>query len=59
MHAFGIFGVRFTFSNLHKKGVGTEVKRTPVITKEEEDQLWRACVMGMDTPKQLLNSVHW
>ena len=47
-----------TFSDLRKKGVGgAEVKCTPVITKEEEDQLWRAGVMGMDTPKQLLNTV--
>ena len=54
--AFGIFGVytlESTFSELRKKGVGAEVKRTPVITKEEEDQLWRAGVMGVDTPKQL------
>ena len=42
-----------TFSELHKKGVGAEVKRT----KEEEDQLWRAGMMGVDTPKQLLNAV--
>ena len=46
-----------TFSELRKKGVGAEVKRTPAITKEEEDQLWRAGVMGVDTPKQLLNTV--
>ena len=46
-----------TFSDLRKKGVGAEVKRTPVITKEDEDQLWRAGVMGIDTPKQLLNTV--
>ena len=48
-----------TFSELRKKGVGAEVKRTPVITKEEEDQLWRAGVMGVDTPKQLLNTVSY
>ena len=41
-----------TFSDLRKKGIGAEVKRTPVITKEEEDQLW--CD---GDPKQLLNSV--
>ena len=46
-----------TFSDLRKKGVGAEVKHTPVITKEEEDQIWRAGVMGTDTPKQLLNTV--
>ena len=46
-----------TFSDLRKKGIGAEVKHTPVITKEEEGQLWLAGVMGVDTPKQLLNSV--
>ena len=46
-----------TFSEPRKKGVGAEVKRTPVITKEEEDQLWRAGVMAIDTLKQLLNTV--
>lgn len=45
-----------TFSDLRKKGVGAEVKHTPVITKEEEDQLWRTGAM-IDTPKQLLNAV--
>ena len=46
-----------TFSDLRKRGVGAEVKHTPVITKEEEDQIWKAGVMGTDTPKQLLNTV--
>ena len=46
-----------TFSDLRKKGVGAEVKRTPIITKEEEDQLWKTKVLGKDTPKQLLNTV--
>ena len=31
-----------TFSDLRKQGVGAEVKHTPIIAKEEEDQLWKA-----------------
>ena len=45
------------FSELRKQGVGAEVKHTPIITKEEEDQLWKAKEMGTDTPKQLLQAV--
>ena len=45
-----------TFSELRKKGIGAEVKHTPIITKEEEDLLWEANVMGTDSPRQLLNS---
>ena len=44
------------FSDLRKQGVGAEVKHTPIITKEEEDQLWKAKEMGTDTPKQLLQA---
>ena len=46
-----------TFSDLHKQGVGAEVKHTPIITKEEEDQLWKAKEMGTNTQKQLLQVV--
>ena len=46
------------YSDLRKKGIGAEVKHTPVITKEEEDRLWDAKELGTDTPKQLLHSMH-
>ena len=46
-----------TFSELCNKGVGVEVKGMPIITKEEEDQLWSAGAIGTDTPKQLLNAI--
>ena len=49
--------LEYTFSDLRRTGVGAEVKHTPVITKEEENQIWRTGVMGTDTPKQLLNTV--
>ena len=45
------------FSDLRKQGVGAEMKHTPIITKEEEDQLWKAKEMGTETPKQLLQAV--
>ena len=43
--------LKCTFSDVRKKRVGAEVKHTLVITKEEEDQLWQAGVMEMDTSK--------
>ena len=33
------------------------MKHTPIITKEEEDQLWKSKEMGTNTPKQLLQAV--
>ena len=45
------------YSDLRKKGIGAEVKHTPVITKEEEDRLWAAKELGTHTPKQLLQAV--
>ena len=49
--------IESTYSELRKNGIGAEVKHTPIVTKEEEDQLWRSGVMGTDTPKQLLQTV--
>ena len=46
--------MEWTFSDLRKQGVGAEVKHTPIITKEEEDQVWKSKEMGTDTPKHLL-----
>ena len=46
-----------TFSDLRKQGVGAEVKHMSIITKEEEDQLWKAKEMDTNAPKQLLQAV--
>ena len=45
------------FSDLCKQGVGAEVKHTRIITKKEEDQLWKAEKMGTNTPEQLFQAV--
>lgn len=39
---------------LRESGVGTEVKCTSIITKEEEIALWGQGVSGVDTPECLL-----
>jgi len=41
---------------LHAKGIGTEIKVTPVITEIEEDNLWEAGVMSLDNPTGLLRT---
>ena len=42
---------------LRQAGVGAEVKHAPVISAEEEDQLWRLGAVGIDSPKALLRAV--
>ena len=41
------------FKQLHQKGVGTETKETPVLSKDDEDELWKK-VFDLDSPKELL-----
>ena len=45
------------FHNLHSGGVGRDVKHARVLTKDDEDKLWRSGVMGTITPKALQNAV--
>ena len=45
------------FKRLHTKGIGTEIKVTPVITDTDEDKLWETGVMNLDTPTGLLRAV--
>ena len=40
------------FKQLHQKGVGTETKEMPVLTKDDEDELWKK-VLDLDSPKGL------
>ena len=47
------------FRELHESGVGAEVKRTCVITKEEENALWEKGVWGVDMPETLLRIVFY
>ena len=49
--------IESTYINLRKQGIGTEVKHTPIITMEEENQLWERGVSGTETPTKLQRSV--
>lgn len=42
------------FRELREAGIGAAVKRTEVITKEEEQALWEKGVLEIDTPVSLL-----
>ena len=41
------------FHHLHSTGIGREIKHARVLTKDDEDKLWRTGVMGTKTPKAL------
>ena len=45
------------FKRLHNKGIGAELKATPVISINEEDRLWEKKVLDLDTPIGLLRAV--
>lgn len=47
------------FKELTKEGVGCESKHTEIITKDEENLLWASGVLGLDTPRALLNAVFY
>lgn len=54
----GLRGTRDTVSRqLREAGVGATVKHTSVFSAAEEDQLWSAGVLGVDSPRALLNAV--
>lgn len=44
------------FRMLHSEGIGCEVKETPTISKEEENELWRAGILGLHCPKALFRA---
>lgn len=44
------------FHQHHSMGVGGEIKHTRVLTKDDEEKLWRSGVMGTRTPKMLPSS---
>lgn len=48
-----------SFKQLTKEGVGCESKHTEIITKKEENLLWRSGVLGLNTPRALLNAVFY
>ena len=47
------------FRRLHETGIGRRVKHAEVISKEEEDRLWRQNCMGAAAPRGLLNAVFY
>ena len=40
-------------------GIGANPKKAEIITPEEEDHLWNSGVLGIETPKALLNAVFY
>ena len=49
----------YVYHTLHSQGVGTSVQSTPVITDDEEAQLWSTGVLGTEQPLQLLRAVFY
>jgi hypothetical protein len=47
------------FRQLRSQGIGTEVQHAPVITADEEEQLWLSSVLTITTPKGLQRAVYW
>ena len=45
------------FKKLHAKGIGTELKATPVISINEEEKLWEKKILDLDSPMGLLRAV--
>ena len=51
-------GVRHNVARARREeGIGAEVKHAEPFTSEEEEQLWEQKVMGVYSPKALLNAV--
>ena len=50
--------IESTFAELQKNGIGAEVKHTPIITREEEEQLWRVGVMGLILQESFFRLLH-
>ena len=49
--------VESVLCDLRRNGIGAEVKHAPVISPEEEEQLWASGTLGIDTPSKLQRSV--
>ena len=45
------------YRKLHQEGVGCSSKSTELLTREDEEKLWRSGVLNPDTPQGLLNCV--
>ena len=47
------------FRQLHSEGIGTEVRRAPIITADEEEKLWLSSILTITTPKGLQRAVFY
>jgi hypothetical protein len=47
------------FRQLRTMGIGANPRSTVIITAEEEDTLWKSEVLGLHTPKALLNAAFY
>ena len=68
-HPFDIFDkkdVRFrdfrgtmetTYQDLHKEGIGVEIKHAPIISGDEEVILWERQILGCHSPTALVRAV--
>ena len=45
------------YRKLHSAGIGTSVKKTEVLSDEDEETLWASGVLNPDTPQGLLNCI--
>ena len=39
------------FHKLHSDGIGVQTKHTEILTKEDEEKLWKSGVMSLTTPE--------
>ena len=47
------------FHNLHASGLGREVKHARVLSKDDEEKLWKSGVLGISSPRSLQNAVFY
>ena len=45
-----------TYQNLHKEGVGVEIRHASIISEEEEVILWEWQILGCHSPKALVRA---
>ena len=45
------------YRKLHAAGIGITIKKTPVLTSEDENQLWALKILGPETPQGVLRTV--
>ena len=45
------------FKRLHAKGVGAEIKPTPVMNPNDERKLWKSGLLNLSMPNGLLRAV--